>query len=76
MRSTVDLRPITLEKKDFELRVGEKGHNTSEILRIFLGPYVQYCPCEASEQKPEQYGLKDIELSYFLDFGLKFFLEA
>ena len=34
---------------------------------VVLGPYVQYCPCEASEQKLKQkpeYGLKDLELSY------------
>ena len=32
-----------------------------DILRVVVGPYVQYCPCEASEQKLEQepkYGLK------------------
>ena len=36
--------------------------------RIVLGPYVQYCPREASEQKLGQkpkYELKEIELSYF-----------
>ena len=37
-----------------------------EFLKVILGPYVQYCPCEASEQKlgqkPES-ELKVIELS-------------
>ena len=39
----------------------------SEILKVVLGPYVQYCPCEASEQKLGQKPkseLKVIELSY------------
>ena len=38
-----------------------------DILRVVLGPYVQYCPCEASEEKLEQQlksGMKDIKLSY------------
>ena len=38
-----------------------------EIVKVVLGPYVQYCPCEASEQKlgqkPES-ELKAIEISY------------
>ena len=37
------------------------------FLRVVLGPYVQYCPCEASEQKLGQKPkseLKEIELSY------------
>ena len=38
-----------------------------DILKVVLGPYMQYCPCEASEQKlgkkPET-ELKVIELSY------------
>ena len=38
-----------------------------DISKVVLGPYVQYCSCEASEkklgQKPE-YELKVIELSY------------
>ena len=37
-----------------------------DFLKVVLGPYVQYCPCEASEQKlgqkPES-ELKVIELS-------------
>ena len=43
------------------------GH-VPEILRVVLGPYVQYYSCEASEQKLGQkpkYKLKEIELSYF-----------
>ena len=38
-----------------------------DTLKVVLGPYVQYCPCEASEQKPGQKPeskLKVIELSY------------
>ena len=31
---------------------GRPGLRTRpEILRLVLGPYVQYCPCEALEQK-------------------------
>ena len=44
-----------------------KARTRPEILRIVLGPYVQYCPCEASEQKLGQKPksvLKGIELSY------------
>ena len=44
-----------------------KARTRPEILRLFLGPYVHYCSCEASEQKLEQIpksGLKEIELSY------------
>ena len=44
-----------------------KAKTRPEILRVVLGPYMQYCPCEASEQKlgqkPES-ELKVIELSY------------
>ena len=56
-----------LGKKDFELEVGGKARTRPNILRVVLGPYVQYCQCEASEQKLEQKpksGLKQIELSY------------
>ena len=38
-------------KKYFELGVGGEGQDTPQHLRVFLGPYVQYSPCEASEQK-------------------------
>ena len=38
------------EKKDFELGDGGEGQDTSRIVTVVLGPYVQYCPCEASEQ--------------------------
>ena len=44
-----------------------KARTRLDIFRVVLGPYMQYCPCEASEQKPEQKlksGIKDIELSY------------
>ena len=37
---------------------------------VVLGPCVQYCPCEASEQKMGQKPkseLNDIELSYFFN---------
>ena len=44
-----------------------KARTRPEILRVVLGPYMQYCPCEASEQKlgqkPES-ELKVIELRY------------
>ena len=39
-----------------------------KVLRVVLGPYVQYCPCEASEQKlgrkPKSELKGIIELSY------------
>ena len=38
-------------KKDFKLGVGGEGKTRPNILRVVLGPYVQYCPSEASEQK-------------------------
>ena len=44
-------RPIALEKKDFELGVERGGQDTSGHFEGDLGPYVQYCPIEASEQK-------------------------
>ena len=54
-------------KNDFELGVGGEGQDTSRNLRVVLGPYMQYCPCEVSEQKlgqkPES-ELNVIELSY------------
>ena len=44
-----------------------KARTRPDILKVVLGPYVQYCPSEASEQKMGQkpkYELKEIELSY------------
>ena len=38
-------------KKDFELGVGGEGQDTSQHLRVVFGPYMQYYPCETSEQK-------------------------
>ena len=32
----------------------EKARTSPDILRVVVGPYVQYCPCEASEQKVGQ----------------------
>ena len=40
-----------------------KARTRPEILRVVLGPYMQNCPGEASEQKPKS-RLKDIELIY------------
>ena len=54
------------EKKNFELGVGGEGQDKSRDFESILGPYVQYCLCEASEQKLEQKPnseLKKIELS-------------
>ena len=52
------------DKNDFEL--GNEG-DSQDMSRHFEGPYLQYCPCEASEQKlgkkPES-ELKVIDLSY------------
>ena len=58
---------LSLWKNNFELGVGGKGQDTSRHLKVVFGPYVQYCPCEASEQKLDQKlksGLKVIALSY------------
>ena len=44
-----------------------KARTRPEILRVVFGPYVQKCPCEASEQKLGQKPkseLTGIELSY------------
>ena len=44
-----------------------KARTRPKILRVVLGPYVHYWPCEASEQKLGQKPkseLKEIELSY------------
>ena len=38
-------------RKDYELGVGGEGQDMSRDLREVLGPCVQYCTCEASEQK-------------------------
>ena len=38
-------------KNYFELGSGVEARTRPDILRVVLGPYVQYCPCEASEQK-------------------------
>ena len=43
-------------KNDFELGVARDGQARTrpDILKVVLGPYVQYCQCEALEQKPGQ----------------------
>ena len=44
-----------------------KARTRPNILRVVIGPYVQYCPCEALEQKLGQKTkseLKEIELTY------------
>ena len=41
----------TFLSKEFE----GKARARPDILRVFLGPCVQYCPCEASEQKLGKY---------------------
>ena len=57
-------RSTTLEKR---FRVGEEGQETRpDILRVVLGPCVQYCPREASKRKLK-FELKEIELSYCHD---------
>ena len=47
------VRPITLEEKitSWELEGKARAQDTSPDLREVLGPCVQYCTCEASEQK-------------------------
>ena len=55
-----------MKKKDFELGVGRGGQDTSRHFEGDLGPFVQYCPIKASEQK---IGQKPV----FSYFGLNFF---
>ena len=50
-------------KMDFELGVGGKARTRPNILRVHLDPYVQYCPCEASEQK-QKTEIKKIEFIF------------
>ena len=61
------VRPFILEKQISSLELEGKARTRPDILRVVLGPYVQYCPGEASEkklgQKPKSV-LKGIELSY------------
>ena len=55
---------LSLWKKRFRAR-SWKARTRPHILRVVLGPCVQYCPCEASEQKMGQkpkYATKEIEL--------------
>ena len=63
----VFFRPFTWEKMISSWELEGTARTRPNILKIVLGPYVQYCPCEASEQKlgqkPES-ELKVIELSY------------
>ena len=57
---------LSLWKKVFRAKGLWEGQDTSQHLRVVLGPYVQYCPCEASEQKLGQKPkseVKEIELS-------------
>ena len=42
---------LSLWKNDFELGVGGEGQDTSRHFKRSLGPYVQDCQFEASEQK-------------------------
>ena len=54
---------ITFEKKKFILGLEGKARTRPGNLRVVLGPYVQYCPCEALERKLEQKpksGLKEV----------------
>ena len=55
---------LSFWKSRFRVRSwrGRPGH-VPTFLRVVLGPDVQYCPCEASKQKPKSV-LKGIELSY------------
>ena len=52
-------------KKDFELGVGRGGQDTSRHFEGGLGPYVQYWPIEASEQK---IGQKPVFLIFWAQF--------
>ena len=56
-----------MEKRISSLELEGKARTRPDIWRVIFGPYVQYCPCEASEQKLEQrpkFGPKELELSY------------
>ena len=61
---------LSLWKKGFRARSWRErpGLRTRpKALRVVLGPYVQYCQCEASEQKlgqKQKSELKEIELCY------------
>ena len=60
-------RPFTLEKiiSSYELEGTARTH--PDILKVVLGPYMQYCRCEASGQKlgqKQETELRVIELSY------------
>ena len=57
-------RFFTLEKMNSSL---EMDGTCPDILKVVLGPYVQYCPCEASEQhlgQKQESELQVTELSY------------
>ena len=47
----IGVQAYRFEKKDFELGVGRGGQATSRHFEGNLGPFVQYCPIKASEQK-------------------------
>ena len=47
-------RPITLEKRISSQELEGKARTRPDILRVVLGPYVQYCPCEALGEKVGQ----------------------
>ena len=59
---------LSLWKTNFELEGSGEGQGTYRHFKGGLGPFVQYCPCEASEQKmgqEQKSELKEIELSYY-----------
>ena len=60
-------RPFTLEKMISSQELEGTARTRPDFLKVVLGPYVQYCKCQAPEQKlgqkPES-ELNIIELSY------------
>ena len=44
-------RPFVLKKQISSQELEAKARIRPDILRVVLGSYVQYCQCEASEQK-------------------------
>ena len=42
---------LLLWKKDYELGVGGEARTRFDILRVVLGPFVQYCPFELKRKR-------------------------
>ena len=51
LRGGGGFRPFILERQISSWESEGKARTRPDILRVVLGPYAQYCLCEASEQK-------------------------